>query len=74
LPARSTIAGVTFVAPDPFLDRLIGETVRVRFHAETLDVFYGQRCVEVLPRLRGQLRQNQRNGGHQSADRFGVIG
>ena len=34
--------------------RLIGETVRVRFHAETLQVFHGQRCVEVLPRLRGR--------------------
>ena len=34
--------------------RLIGETVRVRFHAETLEVFYAQRCVEVLPRLRGR--------------------
>ncbi|MHC4093318.1 MAG: IS21 family transposase [Planctomycetota bacterium] len=38
--------------------RLIGETVRVRFHAETLEVLYGQRCVEVLPRLRG--RKNHR--------------
>jgi hypothetical protein len=38
--------------------RLIGETVRVRFHAETLEVFYGQRCVEVLERLRG--RKNHR--------------
>jgi len=28
--------------------------VRVRFHAETLEVLYGQRCVEVLPRLRGR--------------------
>ena len=34
--------------------RLIGEMVRVRFHAETLEVFYAQRCVEVLPRLRGR--------------------
>ena len=34
--------------------RLIGEVVRVRFHAETLEVFYAQRCVEVLPRLRGR--------------------
>jgi hypothetical protein len=34
--------------------RLIGETVRVRFHVETLEVFYAQRCVEVLPRLRGR--------------------
>ena len=34
--------------------RLIGETVRVRFHAETLDVFYGQSLVTTLPRLRGK--------------------
>ncbi len=34
--------------------RLIGETVRVRFHAETLEVFYGQSLVETLPRLRGR--------------------
>jgi hypothetical protein len=34
--------------------RLIGERVRARFHAETIEVFYGQRCVEVLPRLRGR--------------------
>lgn len=74
LPATSTIAGVAHVAPHPFLDRLIGETLRVRFHAETLEVFYGQRCVEMLPRLHGQLRQDQRSGGHQCADHFGVIG
>lgn len=36
--------------------RLIGETVRVRFHAETLEVFYAQRRVEVLPRLRGRKK------------------
>ena len=34
--------------------RLIGETVRVRFHAETLEVFYAQSLVETLPRLRGK--------------------
>ena len=38
--------------------RLIGETVRVRFHAETLDVFYAQRLVETLPRLRGRNRSH----------------
>lgn len=36
--------------------RLIGETVRVRVRAETLEVYYGQRCVETLPRLRGRCR------------------
>jgi len=34
--------------------RLIGETVRVRFHAETLEVFYAQALVTTLPRLRGK--------------------
>ena len=34
--------------------RLIGEPVRVRFHAETLGVFYAQSLVETLPRLRGK--------------------
>jgi hypothetical protein len=38
--------------------RLIGERVRVRLHAERLEVFYGQRCIETLPRLRG--RKNHR--------------
>jgi hypothetical protein len=34
--------------------RLIGEAVRVRVDVERLDVWYGQRRVEELPRLRGQ--------------------
>lgn len=34
--------------------RLIGETVEVRVELEHLEVWYGQRCVERLPRLRGQ--------------------
>ena len=34
--------------------RLIGETVAVRLHAEYLEVFYGQRRVEQIPRLRGR--------------------
>lgn len=37
--------------------RLIGEQVRVHLHAEYLEVRYGQRVVDCLPRLRGQ-------GGH----------
>jgi len=34
--------------------RLIGETVEVRVEIEHLEVWYAQRCVERLPRLRGQ--------------------
>lgn len=37
--------------------RLIGEQVQVHLHAEHLEVRYGQRLIEGLPRLRGQ-------GGH----------
>ena len=37
--------------------RLVGETVQVRLHAEHLDVYYAQRCLERIPRLRGK-------GGH----------
>ena len=33
--------------------RLIGEQVEVRVFAETLEVWYAQRRVEVIPRLRG---------------------
>jgi len=36
--------------------RLIGETVQVRVYAEELEVWYGQRQVERLPRLRGEGR------------------
>jgi len=34
--------------------RLIGEKVSVRLYAEYLEVWYGQRFVEKIPRLRGQ--------------------
>ncbi len=34
--------------------RLIGETVEVRLDAEQLEVWYGQRRVETIPRLRGR--------------------
>ncbi len=34
--------------------RLIGEAVNIRLHAEHLEVWYAQRCVEHIPRLRGQ--------------------
>jgi hypothetical protein len=36
--------------------RLIGETVDVHVHAEHLEVFYGTRRMEHLPRLRGESR------------------
>jgi hypothetical protein len=37
---------------------LIGEQVRVRVSAQRLEVWYAQRLVESLPRLRGQYRQH----------------
>jgi hypothetical protein len=33
---------------------LIGEKVRVRLYAEHIEVWYAQRCVEKIPRLRGE--------------------
>ena len=36
--------------------RLIGERVEVRVGAEHLEVWYAQRCVERLPRVRGRLQ------------------
>jgi len=36
--------------------RLIGESVEIRFYAERLEVWYAQRCIEQLPRLRGEGR------------------
>jgi len=38
--------------------RLIGETVRVRLYAERLEVWYGQRCVETMARVRGESRHS----------------
>ncbi len=34
--------------------RLIGETVEVRIYVSHIDIWYAQRCVERLPRLRGE--------------------
>ena len=34
--------------------RLIGERVQVRIHADHIEVWYAQRRIEVLPRLRGE--------------------
>jgi hypothetical protein len=36
--------------------RLIGETVEVRLDREHLEIWYAQRCVERLPRLRGEYQ------------------
>lgn len=33
--------------------RLIGENIRIRLYAEYFEVWYGQRCIEKIPRLRG---------------------
>jgi hypothetical protein len=38
--------------------RLIGEKVEVRVNAETLEVWYGQKCVDTLPRLRGESKSH----------------
>jgi len=34
--------------------RLIGEEIQVRLYAEHLEVWYGQQCLETMPRLRGE--------------------
>ena len=34
--------------------RLIGETLEVRLHGEHLELWYARRCIETLPRLRGE--------------------
>jgi hypothetical protein len=34
--------------------RLVGETVKVKVYAEALEVWYAQRCLESIPRLRGE--------------------
>lgn len=36
--------------------RLIGEIIEVHLFADHLDLYYGQRCIDTLPRLRGQKR------------------
>jgi hypothetical protein len=36
--------------------RLIGETVEARVHPDTVEIWYGDRKVEVLPRLRGRSK------------------
>ncbi len=36
--------------------RLIGEKVEIRVNSETLEVWYGQKRVDILPRLRGESR------------------
>jgi hypothetical protein len=34
--------------------RLIGEQIQVRLYAEHLEIWYAQRCLETMPRLRGE--------------------
>jgi len=42
-------------APEVIVDsRLIGETLEVRLHGEHLELWYACRCIETLPRLRGE--------------------
>lgn len=36
--------------------RLIGEKIIVRLHADHLEIWYAQRCVEKIPRLRGESK------------------
>ena len=36
--------------------QLIGERVQIRLYVEHLEVWYGQKCVDTLPRLRGEGR------------------
>jgi Mu transposase, C-terminal domain len=38
--------------------RLIGETVQIRLYADHLEVWYGQRCMEKVPRLRGEEKHH----------------
>lgn len=38
--------------------RLIGEKVSIRRYADYLEVWYSQRCVEQLPRLRGRKKHH----------------
>lgn len=38
--------------------RLIGETVEARVYAGRIELWYAQRCVESLPRLRGESRHH----------------
>jgi hypothetical protein len=36
--------------------RLIGEQVKIRLYAEHLELWYAQRCIEKIPRLRGERK------------------
>jgi hypothetical protein len=53
---RVTSGSVIQVAKNTYSveSRLIGENVAVRLYAEYLEVWYAQRCVERIPRLRGE--------------------
>jgi hypothetical protein len=53
---RVTRGSVIQVAKNTYSvdSRLIGESVAVRLYAEYLEVWYAQRCVQRIPRLRGE--------------------
>lgn len=38
--------------------RLIGEKVKVRLYSDYLEIWYAQKCIEKLPRLRGESRSH----------------
>jgi hypothetical protein len=38
--------------------RLIGEWVKVRLYAEHLEIWYAQKCLEIIPRLRGENKHH----------------
>ena len=38
--------------------RLIGETVQIRLYAEFFEIWYGQKCLDRVPRLRGSGRHH----------------
>jgi len=38
--------------------RLIGESIKIRLYAEHLELWYAQRCIEKIPRLRGERKHH----------------
>ena len=61
IPSVKVISGSTITVDCNIYSvdsRLIGEKVSVRRYADYLEVWYGQRCVEQLPRLRGRKKHH----------------
>jgi hypothetical protein len=56
LEAAVTVFSTIRVAHNTYSvpSRLIGETVKIRLHASHMDVFYGDKKMDTLPRLRGR--------------------